>query len=297
MLLQFKLAWAITAHKIQGQTIAKPRKLVVDLRRVFEAAQAYVMLSRVQELDQLIIVESLPREKIYPSQQALTELERMNKDALNKSEDNHNYDDKIISVNIRSLRAHYEDLLSEQQLKSCDAILIQQTCLEATEPTTKYQLENFASEFNSVGNGKGLAHFFTPKFQPVLGITEHPFQMSKLESKHYDIISVYRSSDSSETSQIVFCRSLINIINSKNKTFIIGDFNLNAIDDRSNMISKELSKLGFRQLVQEPTHIQGGLIDHCYVSHNILPTNVRINQKSVYYTDHDMIEILYTNDV
>ena len=120
--------------------------------------------------------------------------------------------------------------------------------------------------------------------------------MSKLESKHYDLISVYRSSDTREISQLIFCRSLINMINLKNKTFIIGDFNLNVIDDRSNMITKELSKLGFRQLVQEPTHIQGGLIDHCYVSQNILLTNVRINQKSVYYTDHDMIEILYTND-
>ena len=29
-----KLAWAITAHKIQGQTISKPNKLIVDLSRV-----------------------------------------------------------------------------------------------------------------------------------------------------------------------------------------------------------------------------------------------------------------------
>ena len=62
------------------------------------------------------------------------------------------------------------------------------------------------------------------------------------------------------------------------------------------MISQELSKLGFRQLVQEPTHIQGCLIDYCYVLQIIFLTNVRINQKSVDYTDHAMIEVLYTND-
>ena len=45
-----KLAWAITAHKIQGQTVSKPLKLVVDLSQIFTGAQAYVMLSRAQEL-------------------------------------------------------------------------------------------------------------------------------------------------------------------------------------------------------------------------------------------------------
>ena len=71
-----KLAWAITAHKIQGQTIMKPMKLIVDLSKVFEAAQAYVMLSRVQELEQLIILDSLRKKKIYLSTQALAELEK-----------------------------------------------------------------------------------------------------------------------------------------------------------------------------------------------------------------------------
>ena len=52
-----KLAWELTAHKIQGQTIAKPRKLVVDLRRIFEAALAYVMISRVQEANLPIVCQ------------------------------------------------------------------------------------------------------------------------------------------------------------------------------------------------------------------------------------------------
>ena len=45
------LAWAVTVHKFQGQTVRYPQKVVIDLKSVFEAAQAYVMASRVQELD------------------------------------------------------------------------------------------------------------------------------------------------------------------------------------------------------------------------------------------------------
>ena len=42
-----RLAFAATAHKVQGQTVKKPNSLLIDLRTVREPAQAYVMLSRV----------------------------------------------------------------------------------------------------------------------------------------------------------------------------------------------------------------------------------------------------------
>ena len=48
------------------------------MSKVFEAAQSYVMLSRVQELEQLIVIDSVQKEKIYPSQSAMNELEKMN---------------------------------------------------------------------------------------------------------------------------------------------------------------------------------------------------------------------------
>ena len=50
-----KLAFAITSHKIQGQTIPWPISVVLDLNSIFEDAQAHVMLSRVQRLQQVYI--------------------------------------------------------------------------------------------------------------------------------------------------------------------------------------------------------------------------------------------------
>ena len=41
-------------------------KSAVDLKSVFEGAQAYVMLSRIKELEQLHILDELPENKIYP---------------------------------------------------------------------------------------------------------------------------------------------------------------------------------------------------------------------------------------
>ena len=56
-----RLAHALTAHKTQGQTYKMPMTITVDLRDVFEAAQAYVMLGRPEKLEQLFIVQELDK--------------------------------------------------------------------------------------------------------------------------------------------------------------------------------------------------------------------------------------------
>lgn len=54
--------------KFQGGSVAKPSTEVSeDLRTAFEDAAAYVILSRVQELSQLFIIDSVPIEEIWAS--------------------------------------------------------------------------------------------------------------------------------------------------------------------------------------------------------------------------------------
>ena len=60
-----RLCFATTSHKFQGQSVHKPNKIVVDLRTVFTAALAYVILSRVQKSAQLFILWCVPRKKIF----------------------------------------------------------------------------------------------------------------------------------------------------------------------------------------------------------------------------------------
>ena len=217
----------------------------------------------------------------------------MNDISLNRKTIMETYDDKIISINIRSLTSHFEDLANEPQIDNCDVLLVQQTCLEKLETTERFQLANYSSHFNSQGNGKGLALYYKSKFRPVQDVTEEGFQMSKLVSEDYDIISVYRSSDFNQVNQQRFTRILINMVNINRKTIIFGDFNMNISCDKTSVLYKSMSISGFSQLIKEPTHIQGGIIDHCYVSKNIMVNNVKLIQKPVYYTDHDILEVYY----
>ena len=102
---------------------------------------------------------------------------------------------------------------------------------------------------------------------------------------------MYRSSDTSRSNMIDFLIDMKTLISTKNKTLILGDFNVNALCQDQNYIMRELETWNFKQLVQNPTHIQGGVIDHCYLSNNLPIGSISLSQKSVYYTDHDIIEL------
>jgi len=51
-----KLAFACTAHKVQGLTVQKPQKVIINVEDAFADAMVYVMLSRVCALIQIYIL-------------------------------------------------------------------------------------------------------------------------------------------------------------------------------------------------------------------------------------------------
>ena len=66
MVIQFplRLAFACTAHKIQGATIPKPRKVILNVTDTFAAAMVYVMLSRVCTLKQIFTLNQLEESNV-----------------------------------------------------------------------------------------------------------------------------------------------------------------------------------------------------------------------------------------
>ena len=139
-LVQFplKLCFATTAHKFQGQTVVKPNKIVVDLKSVFGAAQAYVMLSRVQSLEQLFILGSLPANKIYADDKALQELDRLNSISMNKNPQRWDKtmkgDIRIFSLNCQSLQGKLNFIRDDKTVNKSDLICISETWLSSDEP-------------------------------------------------------------------------------------------------------------------------------------------------------------------
>ena len=103
-----------------------------------------------------------------------------------------------------------------------------------------------------------------------------------------DVVSIYRSQEG-QIDQILY--EIKNIIDFNKSTLICGDLNVCYMSDRSNVLVKTLEDLGFKQLVQEATHIKGGLIDHVYIRGNGTCTGVDCTLYSPYYCamDHDAL--------
>ena len=134
-----RLAHAITAHKVQGQTFVSPATVAMDLSSVFEPGQAYVMLSRVQCIEQLYIVGELDEEKIRASSAALGELKRLQQISFNRNPTQwHKRNSaaiKIGSVNCMRLLPHLRDIRRDWKLQNGDVLHLLETSLPADVDT------------------------------------------------------------------------------------------------------------------------------------------------------------------
>ena len=291
-LIQFPLvlAWAVTVHKFQGQTVKSPQKVVIDVRSVFEAAQAYVMASRVQELDQLYILEELPQEKIYANQSALAEIERLVQVSKNNNPSKwlrkNEQTVKVSFLNSRSMRNKFYNIMADSSLLVSDIIILTETWLEEEDDDNKYSLPGYDVNLNKRGRGKGTASYLKDKnFKHELNINHDGFSISKITSSDLDIIGIYRSQNGNVMDIVT---ELQYLVNNEKTTIIGGDLNMCVLKHPKNYITASLEEEGFQQLVTAATHIEGGAIDHIYMrerGNNRFEWDLEYCPK--YYSDHD----------
>ena len=260
------LCFAATSHKFQGQTVKKPNKLVADLRTVFQAAQTYTILSRVENIEQVFILGSLPKEKFYADILALEELKRLEKVSVNKDppiwEKEHTWSFKICSFNIRSLKEHITDLRSDPIVKLSDIICLSETWLKNEDIIEELKLNSYQLHLNSAGHGKGLAIYFqAEKFKHSTDIKQPNFQVTKMTSPSLDVISVYRSSGGSQSEMLDTIKTLLS---PEKSTMICGDFNICLQEKKNKGFLEAFEQLGFEEMVKQATHFKGGHIDHVY---------------------------------
>ena len=114
-----------------------------------------------------------------------------------------------------------------------------------------------------------------------IDVKKDEYQISKFQFTETDVITVYRSTDNSQSGIVTFLKDLNEMINPKKKTVILGDFNTSFPD---NLLSKELLAWDFKQLVKYPSHIEENVINHVYISDKVDRQLVVLDQHPVYYS-------------
>ena len=123
-------------------------------------------------------------------------------------------------------------------------------------------------------------------------ISERTYYVAKFTGEDLDVISVYRS-NIGNSSQLL--KDLKILINHEKSTLIVGDFNACYNENFSNPLIKGILSMNFKQLVQQPTHIRGRLIDHAYILNPKNDHEIFTERYSPYFTDHDAICITLRN--
>ena len=73
---------------------------------------------------------------------------------------------------------------------------------------------------------------------------------------------------------------------------LIGDFNYCYLDSCSNPMRKYLKENNFKQLIKEPAHIEGNIIDQGQLRDIKRKLEVTTELHSKYYTDHKGLALI-----
>ena len=273
-------------HKFQGQTIAKPTTLVGHMETLFSSGQAYVLLGRVQSLGQIYLT-SCEEKIIKTNKAALGEADRLSTSATNLKPSNWQQTlaacIKIVAFNIRSLQKHISDIQNNNILLKSDFLCISETWLRANNREKDLEIPGFKVHFCGSGIGKGVALYVREKIMPNYRtlINSESYQILQLTFADMDVTVVYRSPKSSCYAELT--EDLSKLSHGGSLSVICGDFNIDLAANPNNELTGMLLSRGFQQVVKQPTHIGGGILDHIYINkgaeeHFLYP---------LHFSDHD----------
>ena len=190
---------------------------------------------------------------------------------------------KIISLNIQSLLKHFKDIIKDPTLMASDVLVFSETHMWTD---SEWQLPGYKSYWASAGKGCGVVVYVKSSVRVFNHQTFNKgkkLQAVKVTLANMDVIGVYRSptyrsfEDLSEMLEEVVCVGI--------PAMICGDFNLHIPSKEYNKILGQMSALGYKQWVTEPTHLMGNVLDHAYMHKNLTLQNGFLYHP--YFTDHD----------
>ena len=185
---------------------------------------------------------------------------------------------------------HYQDLKSDDVILQSDIIFLNETWQESDEDNQDLDIPDYKLVLNSKGKGKGIAAYFKQDiFHHDSDIKDDKMQLSKFTSSTLDIIAIYRSQGGNYGD----LNRYIEMMDSKGKPLlVIGDMNFCFLTSGMNQTKHFLGSKQFTQIINEPTHIEGHLLDQAYLRDCKGTLKWTVELQSKYFTDHKALAII-----
>ena len=87
------------------------------------------------------------------------------------------------------------------------------------------------------------------------------------------------------------------MIDNHKPVLILGDFNFCDMDSSSNLTKQFMNENNFIQLIHDPTHIEGNILDHAYIRDVQGTLNYTAQIQGRYYTDHKALHLIMKKKV
>ena len=247
------------------------------------------MLSRTVTKDDIHIVGDFDPGQIRADPEAKAETDRLNEIALRREafeKDLHDSSTVIGSLNVRSLRKHLEDVLSDPFIKKCDIFGLCETWLHENEtPEFPGYHGIFVSYAGDLAKGKGLAVFTKEPFDyEVLKVDDASASGVCVMLPKMNVVFLYLS----QKFDWHLVRAFFDkIVRPDRPTVIMGDVNWHYPENHP--MKKYLLMREYTQMIRRATHKEGRIIDHMYTSNHFKGVEIGVKQQSTPYSDHDML--------
>ena len=253
---------------------------------------AYVMLGRSQKLEDIYILGEVKAKDIKADPDALNETYRLcNEFYKIKEREEAKFNDcfTISYLNINRIKPHLLDVKKDLFIMKSDVISLAETWLQPDE-VVSFEEEGFSGVQLNIGNGKGIMAFTKMQdydSENIRTMSCENFSAIFMKTELADLIFLYLSRGFNWGK----LEKLLSLwINNQRSVAVIGDMNIDFIDEDHEFI-QYMTRNGFGQLVQEPTHIRGGLLDQIYVNKALMEKKPFSSQNCVSYSDHDKITL------
>ncbi|XP_072048518.1 uncharacterized protein [Amphiura filiformis] len=282
--IPLKLSWAVTIHKIQGQTTDQ----AVISMKYLQTAMAYVALSRVTHLDGMYLMNFDAR-RIYCDETIAPNIAKMSQCNLSVAnpllEIDHNNYFIIAHHNIQSLNRHFEDMKNNSEFRKAHVICLSETWLTSSNNPETIAIDGYSLESINSGSGIGYAIYVqnSVKYNVLPLITEHSDVLAIRTSGRSNLLiaAIYKPV---ATSSRVFNDEMNEItaqIENLETDFkvLVGDFNRNLMKEQVLPAFRQ-----YNQVIEDPTTTKGTLLDHIYIKPT--PQNYSASVLTSYYSYH-----------